>query len=135
AMGALPAGSPVRLSLIGALHEPGLHAELSQLEGWRRVDWKGWLPPPQVPPLLQQARIGLNLLHDLPNYRDALPTKMYEYMAAGLPIVASDFPEWRALYEPLGNTLFVDPCNPQEIAEAISWLVDHPEEADAMGRR
>ncbi len=124
-----------RLMLIGHVHDPALQTKISSMPEWSRVDWLGWKPAREVPTLLHQARIGLNLLHDFPNYRDALPTKMYEYMSAGIPIIASDFPQWRELYEDIGCTLFVDPNNVQEIADAIQWLLRHPTEAEALGRR
>jgi glycosyltransferase involved in cell wall biosynthesis len=76
---------------------------------------------------------GLVTLHPVINYLDALPVKMFEYMAAGIPVIASDFPLWREIV--LGNQcgLCVDPMDPTAIAKAIDFLVIHPAEARQMG--
>lgn len=60
-------------------------------------------------------------------------TKFFEYMSAGIPILCSDFPVWRALIEKHDCGICVDPDSPQSMQEAIEHLVAHPEEAQRMG--
>ena len=62
-----------------------------------------------------------------------LPVKMFEYMAAGLLIIASDFPLWKTIIENNECGLCVDPLNPKAITKAIKYLIDNPEEAKRMG--
>lgn len=78
---------------------------------------------------------GLALFPPTPHYVQKELTKFFEYMGAGIPILCSDFPVWRELVEGTGCGLCVDPENPAAIAEAVTWLRDHPAEARAMGRR
>ncbi|AHE97850.1 glycosyl transferase [Thioalkalivibrio paradoxus ARh 1] len=126
---------PVRLQLAGGFQPSGLEVELKALAGWQHVDYRGWASRPEVAQMLGQVRAGLVVLHPTANYPDAYPVKMFEYMAAGLPVIASDFPLWRQIVDGAGCGLLVDPLNPRAIAEAMQWLLDHPEEAEAMGRR
>ncbi len=54
-------------------------------------------------------------------------------MLCGLPVVASDFPEIRKVVGGAGCGVLVDPTDPDAIAEAIVYLMEHPEEARRMG--
>jgi glycosyltransferase involved in cell wall biosynthesis len=123
----------VRLRLIGRFEPPGIGEELSALPGWKRVRMLGWLDPPAVYEELKHASIGLVCLHPAPRYIVALPVKLFEYMAAGLPVVASSFPLWKEIVEGNECGLCVDPLDPQAIAAAIEYLIAHPDKARRMG--
>jgi len=123
------------LCLAGAYTPESLLDEVRQLRGWKYVEDLGWLSRPQVASLLGTTRVGLLVVHPVPNLLDSYPNKMFEYMAAGLPLVTSDFPFWKQFVTDVGCGLMVDPCDPRAIADAIVWLLDHPDEAQAMGQR
>jgi len=67
------------------------------------------------------------------DHLNALLNKMFEYMAAGLPVIASNFPLWRDIIEGNGCGIMVDPKSPEEIAKAVEYLIDNPQEAKVMG--
>lgn len=78
---------------------------------------------------------GLALFPDTPHYRDKELTKFFEYMAAGVPVVCSDFDVWRALIEDTACGITVDPYDVEGIRTAIEFLRGNPEEAVRMGSR
>lgn len=125
----------VRLRIAGTFSPRELAASLAASPGWSCVDHLGWLGRAGVAEQLREVRAGLVVLHPTRSYLDSLPIKMFEYMAAGLPVIASDFPLWRSIIDRAGCGLLVDPRDPGAIAEAMRWILDHPGRADEMGRR
>ena len=127
----------VTMFLVGPVSSAEMKAKLNALI--RQYDladcclMPGLVPHEEVFDLLARAHVGVAVLHPEPNYTGSLPTKLFEYMAAGLPVVASNFPLWREIVEGNRCGICVDPLNPKEIAQAIEYLITHPEEARKMG--
>lgn len=128
------ASSGARLQLGGTFSDPNFEAQVRSQAGWQRVDELGWLDRAGVKAALDRSVAGLVTLHPIINYIDALPVKMFEYMAAGVPVIASHFPLWREIVEGNDCGLCVDPLDPAAIAKAVDYLVRHPQEAERMGR-
>lgn len=124
----------VRLTIGGNFGQPDFEAEVRAESGWQRVDFRGWLDREGVKTALNESMAGLVTLHPITNYLDSLPVKMFEYMAAGLPVIASNFPLWKEIVETNQCGLCIDPLDPHAIAGAIDYLTKHPEEAERMGR-
>ena len=103
--------------------------------GWHRVVAAGWHSRDAVQDLLARSQIGIAVLHPLPNYLDNYPSKLFEYMASGIPSIVSDFPLWREVIEDADCGVVVDPLNPRGIATAIDGLLADPERAKAAGER
>jgi glycosyltransferase involved in cell wall biosynthesis len=125
----------VRLVLAGPFSPPSLRDTLTGVPGWARVDAPGHLDRREVVALLGRASVGLALLHPTPAYLAAYPTKLFEYLLAGLPVIVADFPLYRELLRDADCARFVDPREPNGIAQAMTWLATHPAEAADMGRR
>jgi glycosyltransferase involved in cell wall biosynthesis len=101
--------------------------------GW--LEAKGRLAPTDGWPLMATCHVGVALLRPSPNFIDSYPTKLFEYMALGLPVVVSDFPLWRRIVDEAQCGILVDPTDVAAIAAALRWLREHPQEADTMGQR
>jgi len=135
AIGLLPERLGVRMKLVGNIEPPELLHTLSQMPGWEHTDYLGTLGRQGVADVVRHARAGLVLLHPEPNYVTSQPVKLYEYMGAGIPVIASDFPVLRSFVEEARCGILVDPLNPRQIADAIQYLWTHPQEAEEMGER
>jgi glycosyltransferase involved in cell wall biosynthesis len=130
--------TPTRLSLAGNFPEPRLEMEVAAMPGWARVAYHGHLDRAGVGKVMARAMAGLVTLHPISNYLEALPVKMFEYMAAGIPVIASNFPLWQSIIEGEHCGMCVDPLDPEAIAGAIDYLATHPDiarELGANGRR
>lgn len=126
----------VRLLLAGVFQPAALQAEIETMPNWVQGEFLGWTDRRQTAELLGNVRAGLATLHPTQKYQDAYPVKMFEYMAAGLPVIASDFPLWRRLMERGGKCgILVNPQDPHAIAQAMQWILEHPAEAEEMGQR
>ena len=97
-----------------------------------RVTFTGWLPPPSVAAELARAHVLV-----LPNTRTLIsdrytsPLKLFEYLAAGRPIVASDLHAIREVLRDQDNALLVEPDSPSALATAVRRLTSEP----ALARR
>ncbi|ASR42834.1 glycosyl transferase [Xanthomonas citri pv. mangiferaeindicae] len=125
--------SRVRLLLGGKFNEQALASEIRLLDGWAKVEELGWLDRQSVNHTMRRSMAGLVTLHPTTAYLESLPVKMFEYMNAGLPVIASDFALWRGILEDTQSGLCVDPLDPKAIAAAIDWIVENPEQARLMG--
>lgn len=125
--------SGATLNLCGEFHSPDLQARVTARAGWQRVHAHGVTNRAGVRDVLSRSIAGVVTLHPVPNYVHSQPIKMFEYMSAGIPVIASDFPLWRDIV--IGNDcgLVVDPMQPRDIAAAIDRLVADPAEARRLG--
>jgi glycosyltransferase involved in cell wall biosynthesis len=70
----------------------------------------------------------------LPSYREGTPRSVLEALSMGRPVITSDAPGCRETVEPGENGWLVPPRTVDDLAEAMSWMIDHPERWDEMGR-
>jgi glycosyltransferase involved in cell wall biosynthesis len=135
AIGLLAESHAIRLKLAGTVEPPALLRQLGATPGWPSTEYLGALGRAGVSKLIRNAIAGLVVLHPEPNYVNSHPVKLFEYMCAGIPVIASDFPVFRSIVEGAKCGILVDPLSPREIADAIEFLCAHPDEARAMGAR
>ncbi len=122
-----------KLLLAGSWSPPRLLLDVRSSPGWNNIEFRGELDNANINLLLDQVRIGLVLLHPTPSYMDSLPIKLFEYMAAGIPVIASNFPLWKEIVVTNNCGLCVDPLKPDMIANAIDWMIANPSLAEEMG--
>ena len=112
-------------------------SELQSMPGWSQVDYLGKIPHKQVSGHLSASLAGIALLQPGRNTdwdKGTIGnTKIFEEMMAGLPVICTNFSLWREFVERYHCGICVTPDNPEEIAKALTYLLDNPEEARKMG--
>jgi glycosyltransferase involved in cell wall biosynthesis len=122
------------LNLGGFFTEKNVEEEVKTYNGWQKVNELGFLNRDEVAKIYSQSKAGLVTLRPIINYLDALPVKMFEYMAAGLPVISSNIELWKEIVEGNNCGISVNPLEPKEIAEAIEYIMSNPNEAEQMGQ-
>ena len=124
-----------RLILAGPFEDPALAADLAAMPQWKNVEYCGVVDHDSIWEMMSRSLAGLLLFHPEPNHINSVPNKMFEYMAGGIPVVCSDFEDWRKVVVENDIGITCDPLDPQSIAAAMRQIIDDPEAAEAMGRR
>ena len=93
-----------------------------------RVGWEAYVPWPRLARHYTDAHVGLVLGTDHPNQTQKIPTKFYEYLQFGLPILCSDFPEWRRFVEAHDCGRVVPPGDVQAALEVLREWRAHPKQ-------
>lgn len=99
------------------------------------VTYKAWLPYEEMIDVLYRSSIGIIVPHPIERYKTNYPVKLFEYMAAGMPVIASAEGESATFVREAEAGFLVDPLRPEEIADAIVALRTDKALAAAMGSR
>ncbi|MBW3631885.1 MAG: glycosyltransferase family 4 protein, partial [Chloroflexi bacterium] len=119
----------------GLLADP-LRARAARLGIEDRVHLLPPVPPAEVIGVAASADLGVSPIPpSCLNYRYSLPNKLFQYLAAGLPVVASDFRQVRAVVEGCRCGVVADPTSAAAMAKAITSVLADPVEGRAMGVR
>lgn len=126
-------GTDVKLIVAGKFFDPTFEAEIKALKGWKNVDFRGFVDRKELKKIFKESVAGLVVLHPTPSYMEAYPVKMFEYMSAGIAVIASNFPLYKTLLGDAGMT--VEPSDVMKIKEAIVAIVKNKESTKKMGKK
>jgi glycosyltransferase involved in cell wall biosynthesis len=124
----------ITLELIGAA-DASVRPLLREAQRTGMLRWYGFVPNDRALRMAEGAIAGLALLHDSPNYRHSMPTKVVEYMARGLPVITTPNPIAAEIVTEGGCGLVVPFQDPQATAAAVRRLRDDPALRLDMGKR
>jgi glycosyltransferase involved in cell wall biosynthesis len=129
----------ITIDLAGIIDWSGVDGAIPRdPEVWQNeagVRFLGLIPQRDLPALLGVAAAGWIPFLPTPNNVRSTPNKLLEYMAAALPVVASDFGYMRAIVREAECGLLASASDPYAHAEQIAVLLERPDEARAMGER
>jgi len=123
--------TPAELLLVGKFHSEDFKRQA--LTGRPNVKYLGWVPLDRVFDYLHDADIGMNCVLPAPSHDEMLGTKVFDYMAARLPIITSNFSVWPEMIEQAGCGVCVDPTDVKAIARAVDELARNPKRLASMG--
>jgi glycosyltransferase involved in cell wall biosynthesis len=127
--------SGIRLRLAGHFENDELERSVRAMPGWKNVDFMGFCRRSEVGGVLGSVRAGLLLFRQAANHEEAMPTKLFEYLGAGLPVVISNTLQCCSIVRENDCGIVVDPADSDAISSAISRLVENPAVAQSMGNR
>jgi glycosyltransferase involved in cell wall biosynthesis len=135
ALGIIKDKFPFVLIVLGGIHDgkENYHKKVAELELEQHLIIVDQIPFTQVLEYLNIANLGLVAVQPWSkSLVYSLPRKFLEYICAGLPVIASDFPEIRHLVQKYQLGLLIDPENPHALASAIETIALNPEMAASM---
>ncbi|MFC5409159.1 glycosyltransferase [Larkinella bovis] len=113
--------------------------DLRRVPAYRHVKenliFYGYTSHTEAFPVAAKAVAGLALLKPIGDYPESYTTKMFEYMALGLPVITADFDLYRDVIDTYHCGYCIDPTDPLALAEHLRYLINHPQEAEQMGRK
>lgn len=122
-----------RLWLIG----PAIDSELDAMQtnsGWEFVDYLPKMPQIEAFGFVLNADVGLICIQDKGDHRHTDPNKLYEYMAFGVPFIASDFDKWRTKLEEVNAGWFIPANDSAALAKSIVHSALHKTESLQRGQ-
>ncbi len=123
------------LELAGRFDDP---ADLEKMKNHPvndRVNYHGLVDSETLADIIDRCKVGVVTFLALDYHIISFPNKLYEYMSASIPVVASNFPLWEDIV--VGNNcgVCVDPNSEEQIAKAIDFLLDNSSESEKMGSK
>ena len=120
--------------IVGPCYTPDFGEYIRQMKG---VEYSGKIPHKAVRPFTQESTVGMALYDYLPSFgykRGSLGNnKMFEYMASGIPVIATDFDLWKEIIDKYHCGICVNPHDKDAILNAIKYYIDNKDVAQEHG--
>ncbi len=102
--------------------------------GLRNVCFVPSIPKSEMPQVLAAANACIAILKPIPLYATVYPNKVFDYMAAGRPVILAIGGVIREVVETAGAGIIVQPGDSQSLAKSIQYLLADPRRAKLMGQ-
>jgi glycosyltransferase involved in cell wall biosynthesis len=125
----------IHILLVGDGRERARLESLARKQQLSNVTFAGSRPKSQMAELLAAADVCVATLKDIPMFRTTYPNKVFDYMAAGRPVLLAIDGVIREVVESAGAGVYVPPGDAQSLANSVRYLADNPRERELMSRR
>ena len=122
-----------KLYLAGTFESEKTKNETIDLTRDNNVVYLGYLDRKEVVHYISKSQIGIVVLHPTKSYVDAYPTKLFEYMGMGIPVIASNFPLWNNIIRASNCGITIDPFDIVQLSNSIDFFLGNPNKALEMG--
>ena len=113
------------LHFIGDIKDPILEGDLQTIFAkYPNVVFHGYKSMHAAWKICNECDVGLAILDPKDNYMESYPTKLFEYLICGIPIITSNFELYRGLVETYNLGFCTDPNSDDEISRSLSAIVD-----------
>ncbi len=123
---------PSHLFLAGNIKEEMLK-HIQKEKGWEKVTYLGILPHEQIQDYYNKSSLGLILYNNVGQYYLSYAVKLFEYMVNAIPVIMPNFGEWVTFNKENDCGINVNPTNPKEVAQAITYLNNNVQEKERLG--
>jgi len=125
----------VRIRIVGSgKHEERLRSRAESLQLQQQVEFTGWVDNSRVPAMIAAADVGIVPHYACGHWNTTIPNKLFDYMAAGKPVIVSDASPTARVVRETGCGLVYPSHSANALADAIRQLRD-PELQRTLGRR
>lgn len=126
------------LILCGNFDSPDYKLLLENKPAWSRCKYLGNISQDKVKFIQQSSNIGLCILQysKNTNFKEGTlgNTKLFEYLAAGTPVICTDFNIWKQIINKYKCGIAISPNNTTELFNAVRYMLSHPTECRNMGQ-
>lgn len=102
--------------------------------GLSNIEIPGYMPQPEALKLVSKSHVGVAMLHPVANYLRSYPTKIFEYMGCGIPVITSDFRLYKEIVVEHECGICCEPRQPQKLADALISLLEDKTERTRLGK-
>ena len=125
----------VVLHLAGKMSDAGIEEKLKTHKAWPQVVYHGFIDRKKFAALASVCKAGMVTILPVPNHIHSQPNKLFEYMSASLPVIASDFEVWQPLVVDEGIGFCVNPGDADAIVACINQLMTNDELVKQLGTK
>ncbi|TDM20845.1 glycosyltransferase [Macrococcoides canis] len=123
----------LKITLCGRFISSEEEKKAMQMIKFDNIKFKGMLNRTQIQKELEKAKVGLVLLEKNERFSESLPIKMFEYMAAGIPVIATQFKLWEKIIKESSAGICINPKDTNDIIKKIEMLLSNPILMKKMG--